>query len=137
MAEVVLGFASSHGPTIQTVPEEWDRIVERDKRDPRYSYDELLRSASPTLADEITLDRKRARWEACHTAIGTLATIVEEAKPDVVVVVSNPHGILPDDTIPVFGVSRAASFPDRASVRPAPASGDRPVRLSGPPAVQT
>ena len=32
------------GPTIATVPEGWDRIIERDKRDPRYNFDELVPS---------------------------------------------------------------------------------------------
>jgi len=113
MARVVLGFASSHGPTIATVPEDWDRIVERDKRDPRYNFDELLQSAPPSLADEITPEKKRARWQACQDAIGKLAEVLDQAQPDVVVVVSNPHGILPDDTIPVLGVFRGSTMSDR------------------------
>ncbi len=137
MARVVLGFASSHGPTIATVPEDWDRIVERDKRDPRYNFDELLQSAPPSLADEITPEKKRARWQACQDAIGKLAQILDQAQPDVVVVVSNPHGILPDDTIPVLGVFRGATMSDRPAER-APATRDEQTsRFAGPPPVQT
>jgi 3-O-methylgallate 3,4-dioxygenase len=136
MAEVVLGFASSHGPTIATVPEEWDRIVERDKRDPRYDFAQLLRNAPPSLADEITIEKKRARWQACQDAIGKLGKILDDAEPDVVVVVSNPHGILPDDTIPALGVFRGATMPDRPAERPA-ARDDRTAQFAGPPPVQT
>ena len=63
MAKLVLGFGSSHGPTIRTLPEQWDRIAERDKRDPRYNYQELLRHADSALAQEITLEKKQERYD--------------------------------------------------------------------------
>jgi 3-O-methylgallate 3,4-dioxygenase len=113
MAEIVLAFGSSHGPTIETRPENWDDIVTRDMKDPRYPYDELLRRASPAIENEITLEKKRRRWKACQVAITQITTMVAEAKPDVAVVISNPHGILPDDTIAVFGVFRGETLGGR------------------------
>ncbi|NIO07463.1 MAG: hypothetical protein GTO40_05455, partial [Deltaproteobacteria bacterium] len=56
-------FASSHGPTIKTLPEKWDTIVRRDEKDPRYDYGELLRNASPAIAKEITLEKKKERYD--------------------------------------------------------------------------
>lgn len=35
MADLVLGMGTSHGPSIQSAPEQWARLGERDMRDPR------------------------------------------------------------------------------------------------------
>jgi hypothetical protein len=138
MAQLVLGFGSSHGPTIATLPTDWDRIVERDKKDPRYDYAELLRNADPGLAArELTPEKKQERYDACQTGIGKLRGVVEEAAPDVVVVVSNPHGVLPDDMMPVFGVFRGEATSDRQGERRRENGDDRTARLSGPAPVLT
>jgi hypothetical protein len=137
MAQLVLGFGSSHGPTIATRPTDWDRIVERDKQDPRYDYAELLRRADPGLAAELTTEKKQARYDACQAAIATLRGVVEEAAPDVAIVVSNPHGVLPDDMMPVFGVFRGATYADRAGERRREPGDGRTAQLSGPAPVVT
>src|SRR5947207_14530507 len=115
MAEIVLAFGSSHGPTIATRPENWDRIVERDKKDPRYKYEDLLREASPKIQDELTLEVKQRKWDACQAGMKQIEAMVTEAKPDVAVVVSNPHGVLPDDTMAVFGVFRGEALATRTA----------------------
>lgn len=137
MAQLVLGFGSSHGPTIATMPEHWDRMAERDKKDPRYDYAELLRRASPSLVEEITLDKKQARYEAAQQAIRRLAELVARASPDVAIVISNPHSILPDDTLPVFGVFRGATLFERVAGQPSPGSDERMARYRGPGPVET
>ena len=111
MARVVLGVGSSHGPSIQSAPELWARLGEGDTRDPRFDYQELLRSAKPGLEREITIDVQRQRHAAAHAAIKKLTDIVVRSKLDVVIVVSNQHRIRPADNHPVFGVFRAPSFP--------------------------
>jgi hypothetical protein len=113
MAEIVLGFGSSHGPTIATRPTEWDRMAERDKKDPRYDYATLLSKAHPRLADEIVPEKKAQRWQAAQDAISRLRGIVDEAAPDVVVVISNPHGVLPDDMMPAIGIFRGEVLRER------------------------
>jgi catalytic LigB subunit of aromatic ring-opening dioxygenase len=115
MAKIVFAFGSSHGPTIETRPENWDDIVARDMKDPRYRYEDLLRKANPALRKEITLEEKQRRWNAGQIAIAKIKTKLAEAKPDVAVVVSNPHGILPDDTIAVFGVFRGETLSGRTA----------------------
>lgn len=90
MAKIVLAFGSSHGPTLETRPENWHEIVARDMKDPRYRYEDLLRNANPRLQNEITTEKKQRRWNACQTAIAKIKTQLAEAKPDVaVVVISN------------------------------------------------
>lgn len=111
MARVVLGVGSSHGPSIQSAPEQWARLGEGDTRDPRFDYQELLRNAKPGLDREITIDVQRQRHAAAQTAIKKLTDIVVRSKLDVVVIVSNQHRIRPADNHPVFGIFRAASFP--------------------------
>jgi aromatic ring-opening dioxygenase LigB subunit len=137
MAKVVLGFASSHGPTIKTLPGEWDRIVERDKKDPRYDYQELLRNASPAIAQEITLQKKQERYDRCQVAIKKLADVVVQSKPDVAVVLSNPHGILPDDPLTVFGIFSGDLLSSRSAERSEGGSERSIAALTGPPPVAT
>src|SRR5438128_1056092 len=102
VAKIVLGFGSSHGPTMRTQPAEWDKLAERDKKDPRYDYAELLRNASPSLADEITPEKKQTRFDDTQVAIGKVAEVVKKAAPDVVIVISNQHSVLIDDQLPVM-----------------------------------
>ncbi len=137
MAKVVLGFASSHGPTIKTLPGEWDRIVERDKKDPRYDYQELLRNANPAIAKEITLQKKQERYDKCQVGIKKLAEVVARSAPDVAVVVSNPHGILPDDPQTVFGIFCGDQLSGRSPERPGGGSERRMAALTGPPPMTT
>jgi aromatic ring-opening dioxygenase LigB subunit len=137
MAKIVLGFASSHGPTIKTLPGEWDSIVERDKKDPRYDYGELLRNASPAIAQEITLQKKQDRYDRCQVAIKKLAGVVAQSKPDVAVVVSNPHGILPDDPLTVFGVFSGDQLSTRSPGGAGRSSDPKVAAMTGPPPVAT
>jgi hypothetical protein len=120
MAKIVFAFGSSHGPTIETRPENWDDIVARDMKDPRYRYEDLLRKANPALEKEISLGEKQRRWNAGQTAIANIKNKLADTKADVAVVVSNPHGILPDDTIAVFGVFRGETLTLAAAIDPVP-----------------
>jgi hypothetical protein len=136
MANIAFAFGSSHGPTIATLPGQWDRLAARDSEDPRYDYAELLRNAPPSLAEEITPEKKQRRYDACQAGIQTLAKMVEDAAADVAVVVSNPHSLSPDDTLPVFGVFRGTTLFDRKVERPRERD-ERMGRLAGPAPVVT
>ena len=133
MAKIVFAFGSSHGPTIETRPENWDTMVARDKKDPRYRYDDLLRKASPDIEKEITPEQKQRRWEACQAAITKIKAMLAEAKPDVAVVISNPHGILPDDTIAALGVFRGETLAGRSAPSPERQSQTRYSGVAHPP----
>jgi len=118
MAKVVLGFGSSHGPTIRTQPEDWEKMGQRDQKDPRYDYAELLKNASPSLVNELTMEKKRDRYNSCQAGIAKMAAVVNDAAPDVVVVISNQHSVLIDDQLPVMSIYRGESLADRPSDRP-------------------
>jgi 3-O-methylgallate 3,4-dioxygenase len=131
MAKVVLGFGSSHGPTIRSQPADWQKLADRDKKDPRYDYAELLRNADPKLEQEITLEKKQQRYDLAQAAIAKLAGVVQEAAPDVVIVISNQHSVLPDDQLPVMSVYRGESLTDKTSDGPKVVD-ERTERMSGP-----
>lgn len=111
MAELILGLGTSHGPTMDTPPEQWQRLGEKDLDDPRFDYQALLRAAPPGLQAELTLEKKRDRYDAVQAASSALAKVIAQARPDVMVVVSNPHRVFADDNQPVFGVYRGESLP--------------------------
>jgi 3-O-methylgallate 3,4-dioxygenase len=103
MADIVLGFASSHGPTMNTPPEQWRELGSKDINDVRYDYKSLR--PKDGIEKELELDVMRARYAAVHKAIGELTDVMMDAKPDVIVVFSNPHGgVAPDRQQPTFAV---------------------------------
>ena len=106
MAEIVMGIGSSHGPSIKTPPEALLRFsAEKDPEEPRYDYASLLAAADPALEKEITLEKMQERYEACLRATATLSEAIADVAPDVIVVISNPHGVAPSDRMePVFGI---------------------------------
>jgi 3-O-methylgallate 3,4-dioxygenase len=115
MSELALAVASSHGPSIQNQPETWSKLAEKDVRDPRFNYQELLTTAKSGLAAEVTLDVQRERHAAAQRGLETLAGRIRQADIDVFVVISNAHRIRKSEPHPVFGILRADQF-DAAEV---------------------
>ena len=119
MASIVLGVGSSHGPSLENSPAEWPRLGERDKRDPRFNYQELLKIAKPGLEAQITADVQSARHAAARRSLQQLSEIISGARLDAVVIVSNPHRLRTGNNHPVFGIFRSATFPlERRSEEP-------------------
>ena len=105
MAEIVLGLGASHGPTIQSQPEDWLRLGQKDMEDPRYDFDAVLAAASPEIKNELAPEKLQERYEAIQRAIKSLSDVLQEAAPDAIVCISNPHGVAPQDRMePVFGM---------------------------------
>src|SRR5262245_32461685 len=110
MSDIVIGLATSHGPSIQSPPESWAKLAEKDTRDPRFDYQALLAAAKPGLAAEIHIDVKRRRHAALQAALALLRRHVTEARLDVVVVISNAHVVRPTEPRPAFAILRAPEF---------------------------
>jgi Catalytic LigB subunit of aromatic ring-opening dioxygenase len=113
MAEVVLGLASSHTPQLSTSAEYWSEHAARDRRntrllgpDGRYrTYDELLATADPALADELRPAVWRSKFGRAQAAVGALAERLAAADPDVVLVVGDDqHELFGADGIPAIGL---------------------------------
>lgn len=113
MATLAFAVGSSHGPTNQTPPEDWLRLGEGDKSDPRYDYDEMLARAKPGMEAEITLEKRQERGAGLLAALEHLRTQVAAANVDVMLVISNVHQERKTESQAVFGVLRAESFPVR------------------------
>jgi 3-O-methylgallate 3,4-dioxygenase len=121
MAEIVLGMGSSHGPTIRTRPEAWERLGQKDMEDPRFDYETELRNVKSDIQDEITLERKQERAEALKRGMAELSRKLSEAQPDCIVMVSNLHGDIPPHQQQIFSVFTGESLPAEAKSSP----GDR------------
>ena len=105
MAEIVLGIGASHGPTIQSLPEDWLKLGQKDMEDPRYDFDAVLASASPEIERELEPEVLQRRYESIQRAIEEMSNVLQETAPDAIVCVSNPHGATPQDRMePVFGI---------------------------------
>lgn len=105
MAKVVLGFASSHGPTIQTPPERWHALAEKDMEDPRYSYQDLLKMARPGLEQEVTMEKMQERAALLKQDVAASRQVLLDSGADTYVVMSNPHGVPTLNRMaPVFGI---------------------------------
>ena len=83
MAQIVFAAGSSHGPTIQSTPDKWLQLVERDKRDPRYSFEEVLRNARPGLDQEIRPEIMQQRYKVIHADLDKLTDVIASVPVDV------------------------------------------------------
>ena len=108
MANIVLAIGSSHGPMLSTPPDGWDLRVPDDKRRQHHyrgrtwSFDELVAlRRGEGLEEQILPEVWRRRHAACRAAIERLATVFEEARPDVAVLFGDDqmecfrHGVVP------------------------------------------
>jgi OH-DDVA oxygenase/3-O-methylgallate 3,4-dioxygenase len=96
MAKIVLGLWTTHGPQLNTTPEQWMLRVPADRarthwyKGKRYSFDELAAlRVDENLADQAKLETRRQRYAACQAAIAKIADIWADANPDVCVIFGN------------------------------------------------
>jgi OH-DDVA oxygenase len=96
MAQIVLGVWTTHGPQLNTTPEEWMLRVPADKARKHwfngrsYAFDELVEiRKGECLAERATLEARTKHHAACQAAIAALAKIWAEASPDCCVIFGN------------------------------------------------
>lgn len=121
MAEIVLGIGSSHSPILLMEPPAWlaraeidDKTIHqlRDFDGSVITYDALLAKARSSMADEITPERMRARHLANQRAIEGIGRILDEAKPDVVIIFGDDHKeVFLDDNMPAISVYWGDTIP--------------------------
>ena len=87
MAEMVLGMWSTHGPILNTTPEEWMLRVINDKRIPhwfrgkQYSFEELLElRKDENFAEQFTLEERTRRHAQCQEGVAKLVEIWKDIK---------------------------------------------------------
>lgn len=103
MAEIVLGLAMSHSPQVSQEIKWWGEqgLIDR-KRTP---YEELLRNKPDWLDGELTPEAWDRKYQAAQSAIAALSQALEDAKPDLVVMIGDDQEeLFLDDCMPTFSV---------------------------------
>jgi 3-O-methylgallate 3,4-dioxygenase len=112
VAEIVFGVASSHTPQLSSGVDMWDDHAERDRRNPRllgldyefHTYDELLETADPGLAEELTPSVWREKYQRGQDAVSILTERLAAAGVDIAVVFGDDQReLFRDEGIPAFG----------------------------------
>ena len=114
MAEIVVGIASSHTPQLSSGVDMWPDHADRDRRvgeqarligrDGEYhSYDEILASAAPGMAEQLTKEVWDGKYRRAQDAIATLADRLSKAQPDIAIVIGDDQReLFLDDGIPAL-----------------------------------
>ena len=118
MAEIVLGMWTTHGPILNTTPEEWMLRVPHDHKirhwfkGKEYSFDELVElRRGENFAAQITLEERTRRHARCQEGVAKLAQLWKEVKPDVAVVFGNDQRELIHPSLqPMFTVYHGETF---------------------------
>lgn len=96
MAEIVLGLWTTHGPQLNTTPDEWMLRVPADKarkhwfKGKSYSFEQLVElRSSEHLAEKASPEARAANHAACQRAIADVAEVWRAVDPDVCVIFGN------------------------------------------------
>jgi hypothetical protein len=86
-------------------PEKWGILMEKDQKDPRYNYEEVLRKAKPEIKKELTEEVFRKKYRACQEALAKLRETFSRLSPDTVVIIGDDqHEQFWEDNMPMFSV---------------------------------
>ncbi len=120
MARIVLGLGTSHSPQLSTPPEVWPVHAERDTQSTDLfasdgtplTYDQLLKTAPPSIQAELTPEKWHARFQACQRAIAKEAEIVERVIPDALIIVGDDQQeVIKDDNMPAMLIYWGKTIP--------------------------
>src|SRR5215469_5275853 len=114
MAKIVAGFASSHTPLMSLPGEDWAKRADDDKRNrelvrpadgKHVTYDELLASADPKIAEHIDEDVFCRKYQAIQMALNELQDTFAQVNPDVVVMFGDDQDeMFFDDNYPMISL---------------------------------
>jgi hypothetical protein len=121
MATITLGLGTSHSPHLNLGPDRWAQRGEEDHRHPmlyrvpdgkHVTYDELLETADPAIAKEITPDVFQRRYEANERGIAAVGEALAKADPDVLIMVGDDqHEVFQDDNMPALSIYYGEQIP--------------------------
>lgn len=112
MADLVLGFGSSHGPQLNMSPDNWPLMLEKDQKDPRINYETLLERDLPGIESELEPEVMARRYEECHTALESLRVSVEGADLDAIVIIGDDqHEQFHENNMPMFSIFYGDEIP--------------------------
>ncbi|MBX5437329.1 MAG: hypothetical protein IRZ33_08930 [Alicyclobacillaceae bacterium] len=105
MARIVLGVASSHSPQVSSTADIWTLHAERDKLNPDTHYEERLKLVGERIQDQLSPEIWRKKYEQCQAAIENLVRAIDEAQPDVLIVVGDDQEeLFRDEGKPALGI---------------------------------
>jgi hypothetical protein len=111
MAEIVLGLGASHGPPVTMPASQWPMLMEKDQVDKRMDYAALVKTAKPTIHEEITPERMQERFDTAQRSLGRLQAVLEEAAPDIILVVGDDQNEqFSPDHMPAFCIYRGETM---------------------------
>ena len=118
MAEIVLGLWTTHGPTLNTTPDQWVLRLPADLsrkhwfKGGLYAFDELVEMRKDEgLAEKTSDPERQRRYDACQAAIGAMADTWAEVAPDACVILGNDqHEVFLEDVQPAFTVYHGETF---------------------------
>lgn len=123
MAEIVMGFGTSHGPLLATPPEEWDLRANVDRKNPELAFREGTYDF-PTLAklrqgegfEKLnSVEVRTERWERCQKQLDALGARILAAKPDAMLIIGDDHHEwFMQDIQPAFSVFYGDAVRNRA-----------------------
>lgn len=133
MAEIVVGIAASHTPQLSSGVDMWDDHGERDRTNNKLlgndgawvAYDDLLASADPAIAEQLTPEVWEGKYARAQAGIDALVATLEEAAPDVALVIGDDQWeLFRDEGVPTFGFFHGDELWDE------PRSGEDAARMA-------
>ncbi len=112
MAPIKLGLGTSHAPSLHSGPERWDG-GKRDMLTPMgggmkmdIDIDAMVKTNGARMEKELAFEVRKERFESSWRAINTLSEVLEEAAPDVCVIIGDDtHEVfMPEEHIPAIDV---------------------------------
>ena len=113
MARIVLGMGASHTPLLTLGAEQWAHRAAVDYSNSRLnmsdgrwlSYDELLAEVGPVHKEVVTPTVLQEKAQRCDAALDRLADALEEANPDVVIIIGDDQAeLFTDGNQPVIAL---------------------------------
>lgn len=106
MAEITLGVGTSHGPLLNTPPEQWGQRADADRRSrgliyrgEAYAFDDLIAARGRRFEAECAAQERQRRHRACREAITEVGRVLTGTELDALVVISSDHKEIFDDRI--------------------------------------
>lgn len=105
MAKIVLGLGVSHSPQLSTPVDVWTLHAERDKHNPEIDYERLAGNAPEWLKDHLHPEVWQQKYDTCEQSIAELGRILQEASPDVMIVIGDDQKeLFYNDNMPAFSI---------------------------------
>lgn len=112
MARIAGAFGVSHGPLLTTPPDQWHQRENADKRNKRhafrgayYDFPALVEARQADFGDQLALEVKTERYEACQAALAEVARRYAACGANAAIILGNDQReIFKDAFTPAFMV---------------------------------